>query len=261
MRAESGSKSKYSLSVGMGYSGGSLEKPLDEHRPNIAEGTGATDVATLGGSVSGKYAITSKNAILAGAGMRWITPLSGSDKPEGYNGDKVDADNPYAVYQYLYRWLGIQAVVQAQVTYFTATNLVRDGYVSTFGLSQNSAYLIPGTGLTVGLHAYTGLGYFDDNRTEVRSNQSDYSFGFSPFLEYQISDRVNVRTGSNLFIFQHLRSQPAFNTYDQQKVTQNIGLGIAVTRDFFLSPGVDFIIDDIRSDRSTVSLGANINLF
>jgi len=261
MRAETGSKSRYSISMGLGYSGGTLEKPLDENRPNISRGTGSTDFAALNGSVSGKYAIRSTHAILAGTGLRWVTPFNSSKTPAGYQGDKVDVSNPYATYQYLYNWLGIQAAVQANLTYFTASNLVRDGYVTTFGLSQNSAYQIPTTPVTIGAHAYVGYGYFDDNSAQARLNQSDYSVGFSPFLEYQITDRVNMRTGSNLFIYQHKRSEPAANTYKRQKVTQNLGLGISITRNIFLSPGLDFVIGDIRSDRTVVSLGANINLF
>jgi hypothetical protein len=259
LRAETGSKSQYSIATGFGYSGGSLEKPLSVHRPNIAEGTGATDVANAGASISGKYAITSTKAILAGTGVRWMTPLQ--DTPSDYTGDKVDVDNPYLIYQYLYKWLGVQSSAQAQVTYFTATNLVRDGYVSTFGLSQNNVYAIPETRLSLGVFAYTGLGYFDKDTAQAKANQSDYSVGVLPFLEYQISDRLNIRTQSNLGVYQHIRNQPDAWTFQQQKVTQNIGLGISITRDFYLSPGIDFLIGDIRSNRTTVSLGGNLNLF
>jgi hypothetical protein len=113
--------------------------------------------------------------------------------------------------------------------------------------------------LSLGTFAYTGVGYFNKNSPEAKADQSDYSFGFLPFLEYQLSDRLNLRTSSNLAVFQHIRNQPNPNTYQQQKVTQNIGLGISITRDFYLSPGIDFLISDIRSDRSTASVGGNFN--
>ncbi len=261
MRADSGSRSKYSVSVGLGYGGGSLERPLDDARPNIAEGPGTTDFASMGGSISAKYSLRSTHALLAGTGIRWITPLAGRSTPAGYTGEKVDVNNPYGIYQYIYNWLGLQAVVQAQLNYFTASDLIRDGYVSTLGLSQNSAYLIPGSGLTLGAHAYVGVGYFNDDSPRAKANQSDYSFGFSPFVEYQFTDRLNLRTGTNLLILPHMRSSTDPWTFRRQKVTQNIGLGISVARDLFISPGVDFIISDIRSDRSTISLSASLNLF
>jgi len=261
MRAETGSKSKYSISLGMGYAGGSLEKPLAERRPNITEGTGATSVATLGGSVSGKYAITSVKALFAGAGLRWVTPLQGVQKPEGFSGDKFDMDNPYFIYQYLYKWLEIQSAVQAQMTYFTASNLVNSGYVSSFGFSQNNIYLIPETRVSFGLTGYTILGLFDDHSAQAKAMQSDYGFGILPFVEYRLSDRMSFHTSTNLFVFQHLRSNKGANTYLRQKVSQNIGIGYAVTRDFYLSPSVDFLISDIRPERSTFFLGANLNIF
>jgi hypothetical protein len=261
MRTESGSKSRYSISTGFSYNGGSLQKPLDDHRPNISQGTGNTNVATLGGSVSGKYGINSTNAILAGTGMRWITPLAGTGVPSDYHGKKVDVDNPYGIYQHLYNWMGLQAVVQANVTVFTASNLVRDGYVTTFGLSQNSAYQFPGTRFTLGALGYVGLGYFDNNSPEARANQSDYSVGFSPFAEYALTDRLNLRTGSNLAILYHSRNATDAYTFKRQKVTENIGVGYAVRRDVYLSAGIDFVVGDIRSDRTTLSAGAGINIF
>src|SRR4051812_43788080 len=49
MRAESGSKSKYSLATAFSYSGGSIERPLSDHVPNLADATGSMPEAYLGG--------------------------------------------------------------------------------------------------------------------------------------------------------------------------------------------------------------------
>src|SRR6218665_3026703 len=90
MRAETGSKSKYSISTSIGYNGGSLHRPLDTYRPNITKGTRSTDVSTLGAQIHGKYAIDTANAILAGTGVRMIAPQEGSRLPKDYSGDKYD---------------------------------------------------------------------------------------------------------------------------------------------------------------------------
>ncbi len=261
MRAETGSKSKYSVSLGLGYAGGSLEKPFAERRPNITEGTGATSFATLGGYVSGKCALTITDALISGAGMRWVTPLQGTETPKGFSGDKFDMDNPYFIYQHLYKWWAVQSAVQAQVTFFTASNLVNEGYVTSFAFSQNNIYQIPETRVSLGVSAYMGLGYFDDHSARAKANQSDYSFGLLPFAEYSVTDRLSVHTSTNLFVVQHLRSQKDENTYLRQKVSQNIGLGYAIRRDFYVSPSVDFLLSDIRPERSTFFLSANLNVF
>ena len=260
MRAESGSKSKYSVSIGAGYSGGSLQKPLDARRPNISQGTGNTDFASLGGGVSGKYNFSAKHSVFAGIGVRWLTPLQ-AGVPEGYDGQKVDVDNPSVTYQYLYRWYGIESAVQAQAVYYTNVNLVREGYVVTGAVSQNNVYLIPHTSLSVGLLTYVGSGYFNNNTLAAKADQSDYSFGLQPFLEYQLTEKLMIGSSSNLAVFQHIRSSRDANTYRRQDVTQSLGLGYAVTRDFFVSPSVDFLIGDIRADRAVASVNLTINLF
>ena len=261
MRAESGSKSKWSIATGLSYSGGTIESPLAASRPNIAGATGSTDEALLDGSISAKYSLSASQALLAGVGVRWITPLQGTAKPSGYSGDKVDADNPNFVYQYIYKFWGVQAVTQAQVTYFTDSNLVEEGYLASFGLSQNNAYEIGHSHVSVGTFAYTGLGFYDKNDFINKQNQSDYSWGFEPFIEYQMSDRLNLRSSWNLWIFEHIRAQSDPNTYRWDKVTQSVGVGISVTRDFFLYPNIQFLPDNVRSDLTTVALSSNLNIF
>jgi hypothetical protein len=259
LRAETGSKSRYSISTSFGYSGGTLNQPFGETRPNITGAAGTTDFPSLGGSVSGKYAFTTQSAVLGGVGMRWVAPLAGTKTPEGYHGSRVDADNPYIVYQYLYNWFGLQSSVSLQETFITATDLQRKGFVTSWGLGQNSVYEIGDTGISVGFNTFVGLAYFNDNR--FRSEQSDYSFAWSPAIEYRLSDRLNVRLDSGLINYQHIRSEGSPWTFRRLDITQNLSLGYSVTRDIYVSPGVSFVLGNLRADRTTWSVGANINLF
>src|SRR3954467_3672211 len=52
MRADSGSKSKWSIASSLNYAGGSIEKPLAEDRPNISGVTGTTDKSLIDGQIS-----------------------------------------------------------------------------------------------------------------------------------------------------------------------------------------------------------------
>jgi hypothetical protein len=261
MRAETGSKSKYSISTSLGYAGGSLNKPFDSHRPNITNGTGSTAVPVLGGSISGKYSLDTQNSVSVGIGARMIAPLEGSSKPKDYAGNKYDADNPSINLQHLYRWSGIQSSLNLTETFFTANNLTRQGYVTSWGLGQNNMYDIGQTGLSVGANTYVGLAVYNKHDAINRQGQSDYSWGFSPAVEYRLTDRLSLHTDSNLFIYEHLRSQTRAWTFRRQDVSQNFSFGYAVQRDIYISPGVSFIISDLRSDRTTWSLNANVNLF
>jgi hypothetical protein len=58
----------------------------------------------------------------------------------------------------------------------------------------------------------------------------------------------------------HSRYEGDFFTWIPNKVYQSAGLGISVTRDIYLYPNVQFIPEDVRSDRTNVGVSANINL-
>ena len=259
MRAESGSKSKYSLASKLNYNGGSVERPLAEERPNIAAAPGTTDVAQLTGELSAKYAFNSKHSLMAGVGLRYITPLAGIDTPKDksiYNGNKFDADNPYLFYQYVTKFSGIQTVLTAQPRYITQSNMVKKNYVSDLTLAATTLYDIGQTGLSFGLYSQIyGAAY---NKTTDDDN--DYGVGVDPFVEYQMTDKLNLRTVFNLWNYDHSRSRP-IALWAHEDLLQSFGVGISVTRDVFLYPNVQFVLDHIRADRTNVALNTAINLF
>lgn len=260
MRAESGSKSKYSLAFALGYNTGSLEKPFDEKRPNLSGAKGSTDFTWLNGTVSGKYSIDTQRSLFGGLGVRWITPTRWST-PAGYKGEKVDADNPYFRFQYLYRWLGIQASLGITQTVFTASDLLKLGYLTKTEISQYNAYDFGGSKFSVGFIPYLNLGFFDQDDLSSRKSQSDYAFGVTPFIEFRVNDWINLRSDSNPLAFEHIRSESDFSTYNRQAVVQTFSVGFAVTRDIYISPGVLWLVGDPRSDRTTTWISTNFNIF
>lgn len=96
---------------------------------------------------------------------------------------------------------------------------------------------------------------------DVREDQSDYGFGFEPSLQFQFSDRFALNTTWELWEFEHIRSSPHRDVYQRNKVIQSVGLGISLTRDIYLNPNINFVPDDVRSDRTNVALSADINIF
>lgn len=262
MRAEAGSKSKFSLASSLEYSAGSLEKPISSTRPNIRGATGTTDVSRLGGSVGMKYALSSTEAVRLSIGLRWITPFM--DMPDGYNGSRFDADNPVLNYQKIFRWLGgVQTVLQTGPTIYTASNLRDNGFLLNWNLALNNAYELGKSGFSVGMLTQGGFSQFSRDERDGRSLrgiQSDYYFGAYPFLEYVINDTFNVRTISGLFVYEHLRNEPSAFTFLKNKVYQSVGLGVSITRDVFLYPNIQFIPGDIRAENTNVALAANINV-
>jgi hypothetical protein len=264
LRAESGSKSKLSIATAFNYNGGSIQTPLSEDRPNVAASTGTIPKSNLQGQTSVKYNLNSRNSLMLGVGMRWISPLSSSG-PHDFEGQRFDADNPYLTYQYLYKWLGIQSVMQVQALAFTNSDLLAEGYVGQLQFDQENMYELGESGVSVGASTWVALQSF--NKTgpvgkldDVRSDQSDYSFGIQPCVEYQFNDRFNLRAITSLWVFEHTRDMDA-GSYFQDKIYESVGVGITVTRDIYLFPNISFLPEDIRSDRTNIGLNTNINVF
>lgn len=264
LRAQSGSKSKWSIATQFSYQGGSIQSPMSEERPNIGGAPMITAFSQLTGDISGKYSFSQTHSLMAGIGLRYVTPFQrsgtpGQLKPNGqkaYDGNKIDADNPYLTYQYIYKVGGVQNMVQAQALYYTASDWKNHKYTTTETLSQTSAYELGQTGLTLGL--YTALQ--GNTFTQDLAGQNDVSFAIDPYLEYTINDTFNLRTVFNLWNYDHSRAQ-GFDTWAHEDLVQSFGVGISLTRDIFLYPNVQFILDNIRADQTNVALNAYINVF
>lgn len=269
MRAESGSKSKFSISNSITYSGGTVEKPLSEIRPNLRGGTGTTTVATLTDTLSFKYNFTQKKALLLGMGLRWITPFYGTATPHDYStgsrygGKKFDIDNPVLTYQYIYKWYGIQSVLTTGVTWWTRTDQRKSGYVASYDLTQNNVYQIGQTNLSAGLLLNVNFAAYDSgtDKNANPANQSSVGYGAYPFAEYAITDRLHLRTITGLLTYERRRGETPRGLTVKTKVYQSIGLGISVTRNFYLYPNIQFLPDNVRPSLTNVAINANLNLF
>jgi hypothetical protein len=267
LRAESGSKSRFSVATQLDYDGGSLERPLAGVRPNIQGVTGDTAFADFNGQINAKYNITQLDSILVGGGLRWITPLQGSQKPEGYGGQMVDVFNPQINYQRIYKVGSVQSYVQVGPTLYTETNLVNEGYIANFGAYNVNAYDIGTSRFTIGMESQIAGNAFKPARQfgkmsvdAVKDDESDYNFFMYPYVEYKLSDKLNLRAVTFLVSFEHTRLH-TMDTWRKDKVTQSFGLGISVTRDIFLYPNVQFVPDEVRMADTNVGLAANVNVF
>ena len=271
LRAESGSTSKYSINVSMDYNGGSLQKPLGENRPNITEGAELTGYSGLEGNINGKVNLTKTDSLFAGIGVRAVTPFA-SNVPEGA-GDRFNASNPSVTYQKIGRIGGMQSIFSAGPTAFTAKDLRKVGYVANIGVQEALAYDFGGSRFTLGGYISVAGRNFDKSASSVCATteegdpiacgnfQPDYTAGLYPFMEYQISDNLSLRTVAGVAVFDHMRSEDRALTFVQNKMYQSIGLGYSVTRDIYLYPNIQFIPEDIRNERTNVALSTIFNLF
>lgn len=262
LRAETGSKSKLSVSTSFNYSGATITKPGARIRPNIRGAANTVAFASLSGSVAGKYRFAKKDSVSAGVGLRMLTPFHDSLNKSKIDGvERGDVYNPYVDYTHLDKIAGIQSVTSVGVTGMTTDFSRQAGYVANVSLSETLIKDLGTSGFSVGLYSAIDGSVFDKFTDTAKAMSADYSIGFYPFLEYVINDTLNLRTISGLWVYDHLRSERDNFTFAKNKIYQSVGLGISVTRDIYLYPNVQFLPEDIRSDLTNVALSANINVF
>ncbi|MGI4992193.1 hypothetical protein ACRXCV_06160 [Halobacteriovorax sp. GFR7] len=252
LRAESGSKSPFSFSLSVGYSGGSITDPFDAERPNIYGNPEEQTATSIDGSFSARYRFSKNDSISLGAGFALYDPWGHS---------VADVSNPYIGYSRVYK-LGIFQTISA-VDYTHGTDDYWDvqNISGVVGLSHNMMASIKDTGFTLGVsigfnqYLYEGLA---ENGTP-KSAQTNYSVGLYPQLEYVFNDTYSFRTVFGYFNFKNYREDDATKLTRSYEY-QSVGVGISVTRDVYVYPNVQFLMDDIDGDKTNLAISATINL-
>lgn len=264
MRAESGSKSKYSLSLSAGYSGGTIRDPLGKDRPDIIGNPEEETSSEMGGSFSARYRATQNDSFTLGAGFGILTPLQG-DVVQGQ--EQFDVSNPYIGYNRVYKIGQFQTITGASFTYGTAQSYENLGGTGTdlesiVSLSHNMLTTLGAVPeLTLGASvAYSHYIYNNNNSDSF----TYYRAALYPYAEYALSDKYQLRTVFGYFNYRHLRNagdkSPLVGMQKQQSY-QSVGLNMVLTRDIFVYPNIQFVPDDIDAEKTNVAVSATLNVF
>jgi len=264
LRADSGKKSTFSSSLYLSYNGSSLSDPLGDVRPNV-EGVRLNAPVTMSGMVGLRYRFSKNTSFYAATGISKPRPFD--DEP----GDEWEANNimthlnstfRYDTYQVSSTWIG----------YVWTQDFMRDvNQVATVGYSVSALGQIGQSSFRGGIGASFSYTYFDDTNgfrrgrggvkrfEDVQDLQTDITLGLSPSLQYRFNDRFNIYTSLQLLILEHNRDMEALDL-NRRPVSQNLGLGITVFRDFFLAPNLDFRPGELNEDKTSLNLSAVINI-
>jgi hypothetical protein len=272
LRALSGSLSRWSIASQFDYLGGTVNSPLSQDRPDVSGASGNTLKSDLDGNISAKYNLNAKDSLMTGIGIRWIAPLTPGG-PTNYSGTTFDAVNPYVQYQHIYKIMGIQSVMQLQLMQWTQQDFVAYGYGQQLQFDQEMAYAIPHTKLSIGASAiaqyqtFNKTGSYGDPSNQatyipdLTAVQSQYAMGLYPLLEYQITPKINFRTLTSLWVYEHYMNFQGPFALVRDNIYQSIGIGFSITRDIFLYPNVQFLPLQASADLTNVGITATINLF
>lgn len=273
LRAEAGSKSKFSVKANLSYSGGSVERPMAKKRPDYRSSESSTEqeVTSLGGSVALAYRATDKLTARFGTGLSMKTPFHNTDKDISQNhfddsnedlaGEKViDVSTPYLELSSAFRVGNLMLMPSATLSYYS-----KEYHRQTIKLDSNisvdaTAVLdIEGSKFQPGITLGADNNFFQDSKKEGFDKRPDYSLGIYPFIEYAFNDMYSFRTLVG-FTYTHQRSADV-DTFIKDKVYQSMGLGIAMTKEIYIYPNVQFIPDNIRSDLTNIGVSTTMSVF
>jgi hypothetical protein len=88
-----------------------------------------------------------------------------------------------------------------------------------------------------------------------------WDLGIFPQAEYKFNDRYSARTVFGYFNWKHLYGDSNKTRMLQTYVYQSLGVGIAVARDVFIYPNIQFVPNNIRSDFTNFAMSTTINVF
>lgn len=276
LRAESGSKSKWSGSLTAAYNGSSLAKPFDKDRPNTNEEATPPRVY-LGGLLGMRYRMTKNDSIQLGTGYQIVRPF--------HDGKKGNVYDPYVAHNHAGKIGSVQSLTATMVQASTDTDELKVGQRGLVDVAQTFMYDFHGSRFSAGLALEAIYQNFGKNKNELVTDpdgkigrvgygQRDWILGAYPLAEYAVNDKITLRTVFRPFIFNHavLKTEEGDSGWSKARWTQSIGVGIAVTRDVYLYPNFQYDWYQWQGDdfnwfrrttrnNSTVNLSATINMF
>ena len=249
LRAETGAKSVISLKSAFAYSGGSINSPLSQERPQLSPGTTNPEPSKLSGSISAKYRISDHDSMSLGVGVGWLTPT--------YQGQKGQVENPYLGYTRAFKTGIIQNVIEASIVKYTSNSASKNDDLWNSNFDYTILAKVGHSRLDLGLD----LGYYREFYSQTTARNGDNPLDYValyPFAEYELNDMASLRTVYRGFSY--------FNSSNDQKTfvhddpTQSFGVGLAITRDIYLYPNLQWVWADVRAEKTNVAISANINL-
>jgi hypothetical protein len=274
LRAQLGSKSKWSFKSAFTYAGSSVSDPFNGVRPNYRSSATLEEMTSLKGTIGINYRVNEHDNLSAGTGVLMIDPLHGdptqpaSDTRANRSGEleRLEVATPYVSWNRGYRAGDYQLISGFMYAYPTSNDAKLFQTSDVLYLSQILQRQF-GTRWSISLNIMLlkfiyGGPVEDPMIVRMMSRgiikRPDMNLSLLPYLQYAFSDRYSFRSGFNYFQFVRYENR---EENLQLEPSQSVGVGVAVTRDIYLFPHIEFTPKNIRSDRTNVALLANINLF
>lgn len=268
IRADSGSKSKFSMSTTMSYKGGAISRPFGVERPNLA-GVPENQVdSSIDGSLKVRYRPSTHSSFTLGVGMGLKTPFQGD---VNHDNSQVNIGDPLVGYNYTFAAGGLQHSMNLTGSAGTSQESLHVDQDASAAVDYTLMKAFQ-NGVHLGFSTSAWNNFYNtapgkNTATMIRSSdhqvdsRTAWAMSFFPTLEYYLSDKVAVRTLFGYFRWRHLYGDSKTWSMTRMKEYHSVGLGLTVARDVYVYPNVQFLPLDIRSKYTNFGISTTINVF
>ncbi len=263
LKAQAGSLSRYSLKFDLSYSGPPVDNLSNPEMPN-PDNRARPNRTGLGGYMGGRYRLSSQEALNLSTGLKWFTPYHqiAGERVEKRPTDKdYEIANPQLSYDRTYAWIATQFRSSLKVGLTTSDYYQDRGQEWSVGFAQSAKYTVLGSRFVLGGVVDFDLYNFSrDYNPETDGRISNYVLSMIPSLEYKLSDTVYLRT-SVAYVFNNFRLRQDWWLWDENLVSQRVGLGWAITRDIYFSPYLNFFPERPAIRTTSMSFSTVYSIF
>jgi len=187
------------------------------------------------------------------------------------NENQLNFADPFAAYNRTWAMLGLQNSWSVTGSVGTSDESQNNDQISSLATDYT---LMKGfsSGISLGFTASAWYNFYvsaagRNERTAMPSGsdkidrRTEYQFNLLPTFEYKISDMLSFRTLFGYFRWRHLYGDQQNTRLLRVKEYQSVGVGVALSRDMYLYPNVQFLPREARSDYTNFGLSATLNVF
>jgi hypothetical protein len=262
LKAQAGSLSQWSMKFDLSYQGPPVDNLSDPEMPN-PDNRPRNNRTSLSGYMGGRYRVNSNEAWNLSTGLRWYSPyhqVAGEhvDKPKGQKDQELA--NPQVGYDLTKPWGAAQMRTSIKTSVTTQDYYTDRGQVGSFGIGESVKYTIADSRWIVSGIADLDFYFFNREYRRGDGRLSNYNINLIPGLEYKISDKLNVRT-SAAYSWGNLRMKGSWWKWEDQMVSQRLGVGWAVTRSIYFNPYLNFFPERPAIRTTSLSFSTVFSIF
>ncbi len=255
MRAASGAQTKFSSSYMIHYWGPAINDLGSGNRPLIG-GIRQQSPVSVDGDIGLRYRFNENDSLFLAVGLYKSDPLHTSEasKPMTVNTPQINFNSTRRVagVEVASDTVAYITTIPWQLKYNQIGKLAEYvTFLKSIGLSRFD------TGAWVNV-SYTAYG---NERVSnlVASKQNDFDLVVAPTLDFRPTRNTKLWSSIGLVNLMHYRSNPGFSGFTPQALTGYFGLGVAIVRNLYVDPYVQFEPTQMALNKTIFNLSSDMN--